>query len=187
VHSRADYDGPTGLGTRICTAGFASGAPVTGCTAAQLLRSPSFELRRISPWKAGPYVLNKATSDVPAHTGSRMAWLDGNGFTHTALSPRRSRSRPAASTPRSRLNTHTDCPAGPAADTFTVRVLDSSGTVLRRLAGYSNKGAVAGYHKHSFSLARYAGQRVTLKFTAKQTLIGHVTSFIEDDNALHVS
>lgn len=118
-----------------------------------------------------------------------MAWLDGYGFTHidtlaqTVTIP----SGCQHATFSFWLNTQTDESAGPAGDTFTVRVLDSSGTVLRRLARYSNKGAVAGYHKYSFSLARYAGQRITLKFTAKETLIGHVTSFIEDDNALHVS
>ncbi len=59
--------------------------------------------------------------------------------------------------------------------------------MLRTLARYSNKGAIAGYRQHSFSLASYVGQRITLKFTGKETLVGHVTSFLEDDNALHVS
>jgi hypothetical protein len=85
------------------------------------------------------------------------------------------------------LDTQTDDPSGPAADTLTVRVLDSGGAVLRTLARYSNKGAAAGYGRPSFSLASYAGQQITLKFTGKETLVGHVTSFLEDDNALHVS
>ena len=185
----AGYDGPTGLGTPDGTTGFTGGAPVAGCAPAQLLRDRGFERRRVSPWKAGPYVVNKATRELPAHTGSRMAWLDGYGFPHTDTVAQ-TVTIPAGcqhATFSFWLNTQTDGSAGPAADTFTVRVLDSGGAVLRTLARYSNKGAVTGYHQHTFSLARYAGQQITLKFTGKETLIGHVTSFIEDDNALHVS
>ena len=76
---------------------------------------------------------------------------------------------------------------GPAADTLTLQAVSSGGTVLGTLARYANSGAVTGYHQHSFSLAQYAGQQITLKFTGQETLVGHVTSFLEDDNALRVS
>ena len=41
--------------------------------------------------------------------------------------------------------------------------------------------------RHSYSLARFIGQRVTIKFTGKETLAGHDTSFFDDDNAVNVS
>ncbi len=185
----AGYDGPTGLGTPDGTTAFASGAPAGGCSPAQLLRNPGFERRAISPWAAGPHVLTRATSGVPAHSGAQLAWLDGYGIVHTD-SVAQTVTIPSGcqhATFSFWLNTQTDDPKAPAADTLTVRLLNSSGTVLATLASYSNKGAVGGYRQHSFSLASYAGQQITLKFTGKETLTGHVTSFFEDDNALHVS
>jgi hypothetical protein len=134
-------------------------------------------------------VLTKATAQVRAHSGSQLAWLDGYGVTHTDTLAQTVTIPSGCRHARFSfwLATATDDRSGPAADTLTLRVLDSGGAVLRTLARYTNKGAAAGYREHSFSLARYAGQRVTLKFTGKETLIGHVTSFLADDNALHVS
>jgi len=51
---------------------------------------------------------------------------------------------------------------------MTVQVLSSSGTVLSTLATYSNLGHNTGYTQHSVSLAPYAGQSVTLKFTGTE-------------------
>ena len=67
-----------------------------------------------------------------------------------------------------------------------VQVLNSSGTVLGTLATYSNLNAASGYTQRSLSLASYAGQTVTLKFTGTEgsTL---QTSFVIDDAALNVS
>ena len=175
------------LGSPDGTAAFTGSSPVAGCAARQLLRDPGFERRRIWPWQAA--VLTKTTKEVYAHSGSRLAWLDGYGVRHTDTLAQKV-TIPAGchhATFSFWLATATDDRSGPAADTLTLRVLDSARAVLRRLARYTNKGAAAGYRKHSFSLARYAGQRITLKFTGRETLIGHVTSFLEDDNALHVS
>lgn len=73
-----------------------------------------------------------------------------------------------------------------AYDTLKVQVLNSSGTVLGTPATYSNLNAAGGYTQRSFSLASYAGQTVTLKFTGTEgsTL---QTSFVIDDTALDVS
>jgi hypothetical protein len=185
----AGFDGPTGLGTPDGTAAFASNTPAAGCTPAQLLRNRGFERRTIRPWAAGQHVLTKAASGVPAHSGSRLAWLDGYGITHTDTLAQ-TVTIPAGCTHATFsfwLETDADDTSGPAADTLTLRVLDASGAVLQTLARYSNKGAATGYRRHSFSLASYAGQQITLKFTGKETVVGHVTSFFEDDNALRVS
>ncbi len=72
-----------------------------------------------------------------------------------------------------------------AYDTLKAQVLDSSGTVLSTLATYSNLNAASGYTRRGFSLANYAGQTVTIKFTGTEgsTL---QTSFVLDDTALDV-
>ncbi len=66
-------------------------------------------------------------------------------------------------------------------------MLNSAGTVLSTLGTFSNLNATGGYAQHTFSLTRYIGQKITIKFTGRETLAGHTTNFFEDDNALHVS
>ena len=67
-----------------------------------------------------------------------------------------------------------------------MQVLNSSGTVLATLATYSNLNKATGYSQKSFSLAAYAGQTVTLKFTGTEDF-SLQTSFVVDDTALNVS
>ena len=73
-----------------------------------------------------------------------------------------------------------------AYDKLTVQVLNSSGTVLGTLATYSNLNHTTGYTQHSFSLASYIGQSITLKFTGTEDS-SLQTSFVVDDNALNVN
>ncbi len=80
-----------------------------------------------------------------------------------------------------------DDPTGKASDTFTTQVLNSSGTVLSTLSTLSNQNEGTGYAEHSYSLATFTGQTITIKFTGTETLGGgYDTSFFEDDNALNV-
>jgi hypothetical protein len=73
-----------------------------------------------------------------------------------------------------------------AYDTLKVQVLSSSGAVLSTLHTYSNLDHNTGYAQHTFSLASYAGQTVTLKFTGAEDY-EYQTSFVLDDTALNVS
>ncbi|HEX9339208.1 MAG TPA: hypothetical protein VF892_25125, partial [Pseudonocardiaceae bacterium] len=73
-----------------------------------------------------------------------------------------------------------------AFDKFQVQVLNGAGTVLSTLGTFSNLNAVSGYVQHSFSLAAFAGQTVTLKFTGTEDSIQQ-TSFVVDDTAVNVS
>lgn len=73
-----------------------------------------------------------------------------------------------------------------AYDTLRVQVLNSGGTVLATLATYSNLNKATGYSQKSFSLAAYAGQTVSLKFTGVEDS-SLQTSFVVDDTALTVS
>ena len=65
-------------------------------------------------------------------------------------------------------------------------MLSSSGTVLSTLATFSNVNAAGGYTQHTYSLAAYAGQNVTVKFTGTEGSKLQ-TSFVLDDTALNVS
>jgi serine protease len=161
-----------------------------GCTAQQLFGNPGFETGSISPWSATSGVLANTSEGVPAHSGSWLAWLDGYGGAHTdTLS--QTVTIPATcknATLSFWLYINSDDPTGRAYDTFTIQVLNSSGTVLATLATLSNQQEGSGYVQHSYSVAPYIGQKITIKYTGKETLGGgYDTNFFEDDNALNVS
>jgi hypothetical protein len=190
--AQAGYDGPTGWGTPDGTAAFTSATATGGgggCTAAQLIGNPGFETGAITPWTSTPAVLASTAAGVPARSGSWLAWLDGYSAPHTDTLAQ-TVAIPAGcqnATFSFWLDIQTTDPASRASDALTVQVLGAGGTVLSTLATYSNLNASGGYRQHSFSLAPYIGQTVTLKFTGKETLSGSDTSFLDDDNALNVS
>ena len=60
--------------------------------------------------------------------------------------------------------------------------------MLTTLATFSNLNAASGYQQVSYSVAAYAGQKVTLKFTGTETdKGGGTTDFTLDDAAINVS
>jgi hypothetical protein len=160
-----------------------------GCTAQQLFGNPGFETGSISPWSASSGVLADTGEGVPAHTGSWLAWLDGYGGAHTdTLSQSVTIPSTCVSATLSFwLYINTDDPTNKAYDTFSIQVLNSSGTVLATLATLSNLNTTGGYSQYSYSVAPYIGQKITIKYTGKETLgSGYDTNFFEDDNALNV-
>jgi hypothetical protein len=162
----------------------------TGCTASQLLGNPGFETGAAAPWTMSSGVLANTDEGVPAHSGSWLAWLDGYGGAHTDTVSQ-SVTIPATcknATLSFWLYVNSDDPTGKAYDTFTVQVLNSSGTVLGTLATLSNQNEGSGYVQHSYSVGSYIGQTITIKYTGKETLgSGYDTNFFLDDNALNVS
>jgi putative Ig domain-containing protein len=164
----------------------------TGCTAQQLLGNPGFQTGSISPWTATSGVLASTDEGVPSYPSSDpyLAWLDGYGGAHTDTLAQ-TVTIPATcknATLSFWLYINSDDPTGKAYDTFTTQVLNSSGTVLATLGTLSNQNEGSGYVEHSYSVAPYIGQTITIKFTGKETLgDGYDTNFFEDDNALNVS
>ncbi|MFJ8137726.1 hydrolase [Streptomyces sp. NPDC096013] len=167
--------------------GGGGGGGGTTCTASQLLGNNGFESGNTT-WSASSGVITNSSSEA-ARTGSYKAWLDGYG-TATTDTLSQSVSIPSGCTTAAlSFYLHVDTAettTSTAYDTLKVQVLNSSGTVLSTLATYSNLNAASGYTQRSFSLASYAGQTVTLKFTGVEgsTL---QTSFVIDDTALNVS
>jgi PKD repeat protein len=163
-------------------------SPASACTPSQLLGNPGFETGSAAPWSATSGVINNSSSE-PAHTGSWDAWLDGYGTTHTDTLSQSITLPTGCSAYQFNFWLHIDTAetsTTTAYDTLKVQVLDSSGTVVATLATYSNLDHNTGYSQKSFSLAPYAGQAVTLKFTGAEDSTKQ-TSFVIDDTAVNVS
>jgi PKD repeat protein len=167
----------------------ASATPTgTGCLASQLLGNPGFETGSASPWSATSGVINNSSSEPP-HSGSWDAWLDGYGTTHTDTLSQSITLPTGCTNYNFSFWLHVDTAetsTTTAYDTLKVQVLNSSGTVLSTLHTYSNLDHITGYAQHTFSLASYAGQNITLKFTGTEDY-EYQTSFVLDDTAVNVS
>jgi PKD repeat protein len=164
----------------------ASATP-TSCTATQLLGNPGFETGSAAPWSATSGVISN-NSKEPPHSGSWDAWLDGYGTTHTDTLSQPITLPAGCSSYNFSFWLHIDTAettTTTAYDKLKVQVLNSSGTVLSTLVTYSNLNHATGYTQHSFNLAPYAGQNITLKFTGTEDY-EYQTSFVVDDTALNV-
>ncbi|WP_328421041.1 M4 family metallopeptidase [Micromonospora sp. NBC_00389] len=159
-----------------------------GCTApGQKLANPGFE-SGATGWTASSGVITNSSSQ-PARTGSYKAWLNGYGSTRTETLAQSVSLPSGCSSYTVSFWLHIDTAettSSIAYDTLRVQVLNSGGTVLATLATYSNLNKAAGYSQKSFSLAAYAGQTVSLKFTGTEDS-SLQTSFVVDDTALTVS
>jgi hypothetical protein len=172
-----DSTGPSGSTTFTWTI-----SPTGSCTPAQLLGNPGFETGTAAPWTSGSGVISNNTTE-PARTGSWDAWLDGYGSTHTDTLSQSVTIPVSCTTAAFTFYLHID-----TAETTTSAVYDKltvqAGSTT--LATYSNLNKNTGYVQKSFSLASYAGQTVTLKFTGTEDSTLQ-TSFVIDDTAVNVS
>ncbi len=163
-------------------------AAAGGCTAAQLLGNPGFETGTAAPWSATAEVIADNAKEPP-HSGTWDAWLDGHGTTHTDTLAQTVTVPAGCTNYQLSFWLHIDTAetsTTKAFDTMTVQVLNSAGTVLSTLATFSNLNHLTGYAQHTFSLASFAGQTVTLKFTGIEDSELQ-TSFVVDDTAINVS
>ena len=153
-----------------------------GCTGAgQKLGNPGFETAT-TPWTASTGVIGANTGEGSPRTGTRDAWLDGYGSTHT-------------DTLSQSVTLPTGCSAYTlsfylkisTAETTTTSQYDKltvqAGTTTLQVFSNLNAGA---YTLRSFDLAAFAGQTVTVKFTGVEDS-SLKTSFVIDDTALNVS
>jgi hypothetical protein len=158
------------------------------CAPAQLLGNPGFETGAASPWTASSGVISSDTTE-PARTGTYDAWLDGYGTAHTDTLSQSVTLPTGCASYTFGFWAHIDTAetsTTTAYDTLKVQVINSSGTVLSTLATLSNLNANSGYAQHTYSLAAYAGQTVTLKFTGTEGS-KYETSFVLDDTSVTVS
>ncbi|MDQ1743065.1 MAG: hypothetical protein QOE23_1404 [Pseudonocardiales bacterium] len=165
-----------------------STTPAAGCTAAQLLGNPGFETGTPAPWSASSGVVSNNTTQ-PARTGSWKAWLDGYGTTHTDILSQSVTLPTGCTNYKFNFYMHIDTAETSTTtkyDTLQLQALNSAGTVLASLYTYSNLNSNTGYSLHSFNLASYAGQTITLKFTGTEDST-YKTSFVLDDTSVNVS
>jgi hypothetical protein len=163
------------------------------CTPAQLLANPGFESGATS-WSQtstlGFTPITQATSAEPAHSGSWIAWFNGNGSKDTDTAAQ-SVTIPAGCSATLSYWLHIDTTENTTTakpDTFTVQVLNSAGTVLATVGSYSNLNAASGYSQHTADLSAYAGQTITLKFTGSETdTSGGTTDSVIDDTSVTTS
>ena len=171
-----------------------TGSGTSTCTAAQLLVDPGFENgSTVTPWTEtstlGYLPITDASGESP-HGGSWMAWFNGNATKDTDTLAQ-TVAIPTGCKATLSFWLHIDSTESTTTgkpDTFTVQLLNSSGTALTTLATFSNLNAATGYAQHSYDISSYAGQSVTLKFTGSETdTDGGTTTFVEDDNAIQTS
>jgi Zn-dependent metalloprotease len=135
-----------------------------------------------TPWTATAGVLGN-TSGQTAHAGTKYAWMDGYGTTHTDT-----------------LSQSVTLPAGCSSYSLTYWLhIDSAETTTTvqydkltvavgttTVATFSNLNKATGYVQRTANLAAFAGQTVTLKFTGTEDS-SLQTSFVVDDVAINVS
>jgi subtilisin family serine protease len=159
-----------------------------GCASpGQKLGNPGFETAS-TPWVASTGVIG-AFSGQPAHGGTRVAWLDGYGSTHTNTLYQQVALPAGCSAYTLSFWLHIDSSETTTTtkyDTLQAQISNSSGTVLATLATYSNLNKAAGYQQRSFDVAAYAGQTIQVRFVGVEDS-SLQTSFVVDDTALNVS
>ena len=158
-----------------------AGAGGTCASPGQKLGNPGFETGS-APWTATAGVIGANTGTGAPRTGTRDAWLDGYGVTHTDT-----------------LTQSVSIPAGCTASTlsFFLKIVSSETTTTTAfdrltvavgtttLATFSNLNEGTGtYVQRSFNVGSFAGQTVTLRFTGTEDA-SLQTSFVIDDTALN--
>jgi hypothetical protein len=134
-------------------------------------------------------VLNTSASEPP-HSGTKDAWLDGYGTTHTDSAVQTVTIPATANTATLTFWLHIDTAettTTTAFDTLQVQVLNSSNTVLSMLGSFSNLNKAAGYTQRSFAIniSALKGQTVKIRFLGTEDT-SLQTSFVIDDVALNV-
>jgi subtilisin family serine protease len=162
-----------------------------GCSSpGQKLANPGFE-SGTTGWTTTSGVIGQwGASGQPPRSGTRNAWLDGYGFSHTDYAYQNVTLPSGCTTYALSFWLHIDTAettTSVAYDTLRVQVLNSTGsTVLATLATYSNLNKASGYSQRSFSLAAYAGQTIRIRWYGVEDW-SLQTSFVLDDTALNVS
>jgi phosphatidylinositol-3-phosphatase len=161
-----------------------------GCPADQLLGNPGFETGRIAPWQGSQGVVANVSDNVPAHSGSWLAWLGGYTTPHTDTIEQ-TVTIPASCNSATLvfwLQIASNVPRSEAVDTFRAQVVSPGGSVLATLATYTDQATSRDYQQHAFDLSRFTGQEITVRFTGREASTGgYVTSFYTDDCTLNVS
>ena len=176
---------PAQTGEATCSSGTpsptASPTGGGGCTSpGNKLGNPGFESGS-APWTATAGVIG-AFAGQTAHSGTRFAWMDGYGTTHTDTL-QQSVTLPAGCSITLSFWLHID-----SAETTTTVQFDRLTVTIgaTTVATFSNLNKATGYELRTINVSSFAGQTVTLKFTGTEDS-SLQTSFVVDDTALTLS
>ena len=159
-------------------------SPTVACSSSgQKIANPGFDNIGTEPWTTGmPNVIGSFAGQT-ARSGIRMAWLGGYGVPHIDTLMQRVTVPAGCTNYTLTFWTHID-----SAETSTTTAVDKLTVQLgsTTLASFSNRDQGAGYVQRSYNVSAFAGQTVTLQFTAAENL-SLQTSFVIDDVELNVS
>jgi hypothetical protein len=149
-----------------------------GCSG-QLLGNAGFETSS-APWTATSGVIGSFSGQT-AHSGTRYAWMNGYGTTHTDTL-QQTVTIPAGCTATVSFWLHID-----SAETTTTTQFDKLTVTLgtATVATFSNLNKATGYQQRTFTVTGQSGS-VALKFTGTEDS-SLQTSFVVDDTALTLS
>lgn len=154
--------------------------PVPGT---QLLLNPGFESGSVN-WTATAGVITNSTGQTP-RTGSRYAWLNGYGVTHTDSLFQQITIPASASTVTLsfwlKINS-AETTTTTQFDRLQVQVRNTSNQVLATLATFSNLNETTGYTLRTFNLNAFRGQTVRIYFLGTEDS-SLQTSFVIDDTS----
>jgi hypothetical protein len=156
----------------------------TCTTASQLLVNPDFE-SGATGWTTTAGVIDNS-DPANAHGGAWVAWLNGYGKTRTDSAYQQVTIPSTACSAKLSfwLLIDTAEVGSTAYDKLVVSVTDTSGTVLAKLATYSNVNA-GPYVQKTFDLAAYKGKTIRILFKGTEDASAG-TSFLIDDTAVDI-
>lgn len=154
-------------------------APAPTVCTGQKLGNPGFESATAAPWTVSDASI--ISSSKPARTGTRVAWLGGYGRSATDTL-KQTVTVPAGCKATLKFWLAIDSAEGTsvAYDNLTVKANSTT------LGTYSNRNKGGGYVERTFDLSGFAGQTVTLSFTAVEDY-SLQTSFVVDDTSVTLS
>jgi uncharacterized protein (TIGR03437 family) len=180
--------GPISVTTSAGTGTSSSSFTVTtSTTTTQLFGNPGFESGNTT-WVADSGVITNSTGRTP-RSGSWYAWLNGYGSSNTdylyqtVTIP----SDAISATLKFWLRIDTaETTTSTAYDKLTVTIRNTSNSVLKTLATYSNLNKTSGYVERTFDVTAYKGMTIRVYFygTEDSSL---QTSFTIDDTSLTVT
>ncbi len=156
---------------------------VTTVTSTELIVNGGFETGTTG-WTGNTGDIGTFTGEA-AFQGTRNAWMGGNGSAITETLGQ-TVTIPSTATSASLsfyLHIDTNESGATAFDKLLVQVRNTSGTVLKTLATYSNVNAAAGYQQRTFDLSAYKGQTIQIFFSETEDS-SLQTSFVLDNVSL---
>jgi hypothetical protein len=155
-----------------------------GCTSTgQKLGNPGFESGN-TVWSSTAGVIGQyGSSGEPTHGGTWDAWLDGYGTTHTDTLSQSVTLPSGCSSYSFTFYLHIDTAETTSSTQYDKLTVKAGSTTL---GTYSNLNRASGYSLQTYNLSGFAGQTVTISFSATEDS-SLQTSFVVDDTAVTVS